>query len=60
MILELLIWGARHETSSESSALILKMVGKRNAILVEVRKRWQKRDSTPLQTKSGEWLWPNY
>jgi DNA-binding HxlR family transcriptional regulator len=59
VVLELLIWGARHESSSESCALILKMAEKRDAIQGEVRKRWQKGDSTPLQTKSGEWRWPN-
>ena len=58
VMLELLIWAARHESASESCAVILKMAKNREVVLAEVRRRWQERDSTPLQTKSGEWRWP--
>ncbi|MGA2369697.1 MAG: winged helix-turn-helix transcriptional regulator [Candidatus Korobacteraceae bacterium] len=58
LVLELLIWGARHEGTDAPCALIEKMAKNRKQIVAEVRRRWQKRDSTPLQAKSGEWLWP--
>jgi hypothetical protein len=38
--------------------MIGKMAKHRKELLAEVRRRWRKRDSTPLQAKSGEWLWP--
>ncbi len=59
VVLELLIWGVRHGGSSGPCALIDEMANRRAEILAEVRKRWQERDSTPLQAKSGEWLWPS-
>ena len=58
VMLELLIWGARYEDSGAPCALINKLEKHRKELLAEVRRRWQKRDSTPLQAKSGEWLWP--
>jgi DNA-binding HxlR family transcriptional regulator len=58
LILELLIWGARHEDTGASCWMILKMAKNREAILSEVRRRWRERDPTPLQAKSGEWNWP--
>jgi DNA-binding HxlR family transcriptional regulator len=58
VVLELLIWGARHGEADGACALIEKMAAHREEILAEVRKRWQKRDATPLQAKSGQWLWP--
>jgi DNA-binding HxlR family transcriptional regulator len=48
LLLELLIWGARHEQSRASCALITGMSKNREALLAEVRRRWQERDSTPL------------
>ncbi len=58
VVLELLIWGAKHEDAGAPCALISKLEKHRKELLAEVRRRWQKRDATPLQTKSGEWLWP--
>jgi DNA-binding HxlR family transcriptional regulator len=58
VVLELLIWGARHEDTGAPCALIGKLEKHRKELLAEVRRRWQKRDSTPLQAKSGQWLWP--
>jgi DNA-binding HxlR family transcriptional regulator len=58
VVLELLIWGARYEDSGAPCAMIGKMAKHRKQLLAEVRRRWRKRDSTPLQAKSGEWLWP--
>ena len=54
VLLELLIWGARHEETGASCALIAKMASNRQAILAEVRRRWQESDSTPLLPQFGE------
>jgi DNA-binding HxlR family transcriptional regulator len=48
VMLELLIWGARHEQSGASCALIAEMARNREQILAETRRRWEARDSTPL------------
>ena len=58
LVLEMLIWGARHENTGAPCATIDRLAKHREAILAEVRKRWEKRDPRPLQAKSGEWLWP--
>ncbi len=47
-LLELLIWGARHEEAGLPCALIANMERNREAVLAEVRRRWKERDSTPL------------
>jgi len=57
-LLELLIWGARHEHTGVPCAAIEPLVKHREQLLAEVRRRWEQRDSTPLQAKSGQWLWP--
>ena len=56
-LLELLIWGARHEKTEASCAAIEKMAAHREALLNEVRRRWRNNDSTPLQV-NGRWIWP--
>lgn len=48
VVLELLIWGARHEEVGASYAVIARMEKNRGGILAEVRRRWRERDSTPL------------
>jgi DNA-binding HxlR family transcriptional regulator len=48
VLLELLIWGARHEETGASCALIEDMETHRQEMLAEVRRRWRERDSTPL------------
>lgn len=48
VLLELLIWGARHEDSGAPWALIAKMEKNRKEVLAEVRRRWRERDPTPL------------
>ena len=58
VVLEMLIWGARHESSGAPCAAIEQLATHREEILAEVRRRWEKRDPRPLQAKSGEWLWP--
>jgi DNA-binding HxlR family transcriptional regulator len=51
VLLELLIWGARHENTKVPCALITKMEKNREEVLAEVRRRWQERDSTPLRPR---------
>ncbi len=48
VLLELLFWAARHEKTGASCALIARMEQNRDAVLAEVRRRWQDRDPTPL------------
>ncbi len=48
VLLELLIWGARHEATKAPCALMEKMEENRGMVLAEVRRRWRERDSTPL------------
>jgi DNA-binding HxlR family transcriptional regulator len=48
LLLELLIWGARHELSGPGCVLIADMAKHRSEILAEVRRRWGERDRTPL------------
>jgi DNA-binding HxlR family transcriptional regulator len=53
VLLELLIWGARHEETAASCALVAKMAEKREEVCAEVRRRWRERDPTPLLPKFG-------
>ncbi len=48
LLLELLIWGARHEKTSAPCALIVQMENCREQVLAEVRRRWRERDPTPM------------
>ena len=51
VLLELLVWGARHEETGLPCAFIAKMAKNRNWVLAEARRRWRERDSTPLIPK---------
>lgn len=48
VLLELLIWGARHEETAAPCAAIAQMAGNRKEVLAEVRRRWRERDPAPL------------
>jgi DNA-binding HxlR family transcriptional regulator len=48
MMLELLIWGARHQETGLPNAWIEMVARNRVEFLAEVRRRWQVRDSSPL------------
>jgi DNA-binding HxlR family transcriptional regulator len=48
IMLELLIWGARHEDTGLSCGPIEEMAANREWVIEEVRRRWRERDSTPL------------
>ncbi len=56
VLLEMLIWGAKHEPSGVPCALIEAMAKNRDQVLAEVRRRWQQDDPTPLLPKSKEGL----
>jgi DNA-binding HxlR family transcriptional regulator len=58
LLLDLLIWGTRHENSGANCALIEKLAMDREQVLAEVRRRWRDRDPIPLLPKSGGWQWP--
>lgn len=58
VMLELLIWGSRHEETGAPCGVIEEMARNREAVLAEVRRRWREGDSTPLLPKSGVWTLP--
>jgi DNA-binding HxlR family transcriptional regulator len=51
MMLELLIWGARHERTAAPCAVMDRMERNRDEILAETRRRWTEDDRTPLLPK---------
>src|SRR5256884_1449867 len=57
VLLELLIWGTRHEETEASCAVIENMASSRDSLLREVQRRWNENDPTPLQV-NGRWIWP--
>ena len=57
VLLELLIWGARHGNARAPCALIDRMKSNRSAIIAEVQRRWKENDPAPLQV-NGRWVWP--
>lgn len=48
VILDLLIWGTRHEETKVPCAVVEKMERERTHVIAEVRRRWQEHDPTPL------------
>lgn len=48
VLLELLIWGARHQETGAPCAVIERMAKNREQLIAETRRRWRERDSTPL------------
>ncbi len=51
VLLELLIWAARHEQTGAPCAVIEEMARNREAVVAEARRRWRERDYTPLLPK---------
>jgi DNA-binding HxlR family transcriptional regulator len=51
VMLELLIWSARHERTAAPSTLIKRLEEDREGFLAEVRRRWHDGDLTPLIPK---------
>ena len=48
VLLELLIWGARHERTGAPCEVIEEMARNREHVLAEAKRRWQERDPNPL------------
>jgi DNA-binding HxlR family transcriptional regulator len=48
VLLDLLIWGSRHEATAASCSVIAQMEQNREAVLAEAFRRWEQRDTTPL------------
>jgi DNA-binding HxlR family transcriptional regulator len=48
VLMDLLIWGARHEKTGAPEGLADKMELQRDAFLAETRRRWEMRDATPM------------
>jgi DNA-binding HxlR family transcriptional regulator len=48
VLLELLIWAARHEDTAAPCAVINHMEANRAAVLAETLRRWKERDPTPI------------
>lgn len=48
VLLELLVWGAKHEQTAASCALLENIENNRDKVLAEARRRWQERNRTPL------------
>jgi DNA-binding HxlR family transcriptional regulator len=53
VLLDLLIWGARHEQTGAACTVIAEMGRNREQVLAEARRRWRERDRTPLLPKFG-------
>lgn len=47
-LLEILVWGAMHEQTGAPCEVISQMAKNREAVLAEVRRRWQNDDPTPI------------
>jgi DNA-binding HxlR family transcriptional regulator len=54
VMLELLIWGAKYESTAAPCALIVQTENCREQVLAETRKRWRERDSRPLIPRFDE------
>jgi DNA-binding HxlR family transcriptional regulator len=48
VLLELFVWSERHERTDIPCEWIGMMIDRREAVLAEVRRRWEQRDLTPL------------
>jgi DNA-binding HxlR family transcriptional regulator len=48
VVLELLVWGARHEETGAPCDVIAQMAQNRKQVLAEVRRRWKDRDPVPF------------
>lgn len=51
LLLQLLLWGARHEETGAPPAVIRKIENHSSEFLAEVRRRWEQRDPTPALPK---------
>ena len=51
VMLDLLVWGARHEETGLPCTFVQEMGKNREQVLEEVKRRWRERDTTPLIPK---------
>jgi len=54
MLLELFIWGARHEKTAAPCHVIEEMAKNREQVIAEARRRWSERDLRPLLPNFSE------
>ena len=54
LLMDLLIWGARHEKTGAPEGLADKMESQRDAFIAETRRRWEQRDPTPILPSFNE------
>ncbi len=48
VLLEMFLWGGRHQDTGAPCALLAEMENNREQLLTETRRRWRERDPTPL------------
>lgn len=48
VLLEMLLWGARHERTGAPAEVMENLAANRRQVLLEVRRRWRQRDRTPF------------
>ncbi|MCU1323576.1 MAG: putative transcriptional regulator [Acidobacteriaceae bacterium] len=53
VLLEMLLWGAKHEDTGAPCAVMVEMAKNREWVLAETRRRWAERDPTPILPKFG-------
>lgn len=53
VLLEVVVWGARHEKTATPAVLIEQMTKHREAFLAETRRRWADRDPNPMIPRSA-------
>jgi DNA-binding HxlR family transcriptional regulator len=53
VLLELLIWAARHEETGAPCSFMAEMESRREDVLAETRRRWLERDREPLIPRFG-------
>jgi DNA-binding HxlR family transcriptional regulator len=54
VLLEVLIWGARHEDTGAPCGVVEQMAQNREYVLSEARRRWEQRDPKPLLPRFDE------
>ncbi len=53
ILLDMLLWGAKHEETGAPCAVMAEMAKSREWVLKETRRRWEVRDPAPILPKFG-------
>ena len=53
VLLDLLLWGAKHEETGAPCTVMAEMAKNRAWVLAETRRRWQERDPEPILPRFG-------